>query len=91
MKLDELARTGASSECLQAVRKPLVPLAAIAKERTRSAEHAREFAAEYEHGWRASAATEVQPDLRVLLDGLLADLRQIDDALQKLHEEYWHK
>ena len=91
MKLDELARTGAPSECLQAVRAALVTLAGMAKERTRSAEHAPEFAARYERGWRASAAPEVQPDLRVLLEGLLADLRQIDDALRKLHEEYWHK
>ncbi len=86
LKLEDLAQTAASGECLQAVRQAIASLAAFAKDATTPADPAREFAVRIERAQHA-AAPDLEPEARGLLAGLLADLQQVAVALEALREE----
>jgi len=81
LKLDELVQAGARTECLQAVRHAIEPLAAHARDATSNDALADDFPARHEAAVREATHPEVDTGARALLAGLLSELQQIRAAL----------
>ena len=86
LKLDELVQAGARTECVQAARAAIAPLAAQAKAVTSVEQSVDEFAARHDAAMREAAHPDLEAGARALLAGLLSEVRQIRTALVAMHD-----
>ena len=86
LKLDELVQAGARTECLQAVRHAIAPLAAHAQDVTSGEQLADDFAARHDAAMREATHPDVDAGTRTLLAGLLSELQQIRAALMAMRD-----
>ena len=86
LKLDELVQAGARTECVQAARDAIAPLAAHAKAVTSVEQSVDDFAARHDAAMREATHPDVDAGTRALLAGLLSELQQIRAALLAMRD-----
>ena len=90
LKLDELVQAGARTECVQAARDAIAPLAAHAKAVTSVEQSVDEFAARHDAAMREATHPDVDAGTRTLLAGLLSELQQIRVVLLAMRDGDGH-